>query len=110
MGWISFDLPHIKLNPRQKYIAWLSMSGLENEDDASFGVRSSEPNGFGGQPKPNQQVQPKEWRSAYPEGTRAYFRGSNSDGKIDVLLQSPWEVEGSGRNLYFKMAFENRKR
>jgi|GEM_PF-5503877 len=102
-GWVSFDVPHIKLISGQKYIAWLSMSGLQNEDHASFGVVSM------GRRTTESGRQPNTWTSDYPEGSRAFWRQSNPDGQIDNITQAPWITDGSGENLHFKMVFENKE-
>lgn len=107
-GWVFFDVPHIKLNPDQKYIAWLFMSGLQNAEDASFDVVSMGP--LTTTPRrPNEPWQPNSWTSDYPEGSRAFWRHSNPDGLVDFMTQSPWTTDGSGQNLHFKMVFENKK-
>jgi hypothetical protein len=107
-GWVSFEVPHIKLNPNQRYIAWLSMSGLQNEDDVSFGVINMGP-WTTTQRKPGEPWKPNMWTYDYPEGDRAFWRHSNPDGLIDSITESPWTTDGSGQNLHFKMVFENRK-
>lgn len=107
-GWLTFDLPHVKLAPNRSYLAWLSLAGLDNADDASFGVVGMGARTRGPQPKPGQQWQPDAWSTPYPEGTRAFFRQSNPDARVEPMTQSAWEVEQSGQNLHFKMTFVNR--
>jgi hypothetical protein len=107
-GWVSFDVPHIRLNPDRRHIAWLFMAGLQNADDASFSVVRMGPRTTS-QRRPNEPWQPDSWISSYPEGARAFWRQSNPDGLVDVMTESPWITDGSGQNLHFRMVFENTK-
>lgn len=108
-GWLSFDVPHIELIPNQRYIAWLSMVGLENVDDANFSVVSMGAWTVGPQPRGHEPYKPNSWSYDYPEGARAFWRHGNPDGLVDYMTQSSWTTDGSGENLHFKMIFENRK-
>lgn len=107
-GWVSFDVPHVMLNPDQRYIAWLSMSGLGNADDAIFGVVSMGPRTTTPR-RPDEPWQPNNWTSAYPEGARAFWRENHPYNMTDVMAESPWITDGPGQNLHFRMVFENRK-
>lgn len=106
-GWISFDIPHIKLVPNQKYVAWLSMAGLPNADVASFSVVSMGARTMTPPPRSGLPYQPSSWSVDYPEGTRAFWRRDNPDGIVDNMTRSPWITDASGQNLHFKMVFQN---
>lgn len=108
-GWVSFDVPRIKLIPNQKYIAWLSMSGLENADDAGFSVVLMGPRTKGPLPENTKTRQPNHWIVAYPKGMRAFWDQYNPDGLIDDMTQSAWKTDSGGHNLHFKMMFENKQ-
>jgi hypothetical protein len=97
-GWISFTPPQIKLSENQQYIAWLSMSGLENADNAVLSVFLMGPRGG-----------PGRWTADYPKGMRTYWRQGNPDGLVDFMTQTPWKTDESGENLHFKMVFENKQ-
>lgn len=121
-GWITFDMPHAKLKPNQEYIAWLSMSGLKNDDDAVLGIVSMGPQT---REKPKQLVsgvvsnidskvdnfaeEQMEWIYSYPEGLRAFWRHGNPDGIADYMTQYSWKIDDVGHNLHFKMQFSNTK-
>ena len=108
-GWLSFEVPHLKLIPNQKYIAWLSMAGLPNDRNANFSVVSMGPQSPApSSSPPGERYQPNTWSVAYPEGTRAFWRSDNLNGNADNLTQYPWVTDGPGRNLHFKMNFENK--
>jgi hypothetical protein len=106
-GWISFDVPHIKLVPNQKYVAWLSMAGLQNADVANFSIVSMGARTMAPQPRPDLPYQPSSWLVDYPEGTRAFWRHDNPNGIVDGMTLSPWITDASGQNLHFKMVFQN---
>lgn len=107
-GWIYFDVPHIRLDPRQKYIAWLSLAGLDNSEDSYLSIAAMGPTTTGPQPKPGEPWKPDSWTADYPEGTRAFWREANPDGEIKDMTRTPWIVEGVGQNLHFKMTFANK--
>ena len=107
-GWISFDAPHVELEPDKKYIAWLSAAGLENSDTVSLGVVSMGPRTRGAQPEPGKPWRPNSWSVDYPEGMRAFWRRGTPGTNLAHLSESPWIVERAGQNLHFKMTFESR--
>ena len=108
-GWIYFDVPHIKLTPGRKYIAWLSLAGLKNSDDSYLSIVAMGPRTSTPPPKPGEPWQPNSWDADYPEGTRAFWRQENPDGLVENMTKLPWVVDADGHNLYFKMFFENRR-
>jgi len=106
-GWIWFDVPHVQLAQNRKYIAWLTLTGIQNPD-SNFGVVSMGPFRTDPPPEPGKPWQPRKSTTDYPDGMRAFWRQSNPDGVVDYMTQSAWVVDGSGENLHFEMIFENR--
>jgi hypothetical protein len=90
--WIDFDVPHLTLDPKKLYIAWITLSGLENPRDASVGISYSNESGAG---------------SPYPEGMYTFYKQANPDGDVSQMTNSAWEVHDVGHNLNFRMSFEN---
>lgn len=99
-GWISFDLPHVRLDPKQKYIAWLSMIGIPNAERSAFGIVAMGPWRKGGEPIV--------WNYDYSEGLRATWKIDGVARDIEHMTAAPWMTERRGYNLHFKMVFENR--
>jgi hypothetical protein len=90
--WIEFDVPHLTLDPKKLYIAWITLSGLENLPDASVGISYSNESGAG---------------SPYPGGMYTFYKQANPDGDVSQMINSAWEVHDVGHNLNFRMTFEN---
>lgn len=119
-GWLVFDLPRVRLQPGKKYIAWLSVDGVsvKNDENAAIGIvsmgpRTSGPTLYPDKPAPSPSFfldtlpQPETWISAYPEGTRAFWRATKPQSEISEMSQGPWVVARPGENLHFKMIFED---
>ena len=100
-------MPHVQLAQNRKYIAWLTLTGIQNPD-SNFGVVSMGPFRTDPPPEPGKPWQPRKSTTDYPDGMRAFWRQSNPDGVVDYMTQSAWVVDGSGENLHFEMIFENR--
>lgn len=107
-GWIEFPIPHLQLSKDQKYIAWLSASGVQNPEGAAFGIvgmgpRTSTPRSG------SESWKPSAWNADYPDGYRAFWRGENLTGKTAIPDGTRWITDPPGHNLHFKMQFENKR-
>jgi hypothetical protein len=117
--WIYFDVPHKQLDPKKKYIVWLTLSGLGNPSGTSFGIPSmgsytttghpapTIKHERGATPTPSGEWKPSSWTSFYPEGRRAFFKHFNPDGVTDDMTRLPWQTDNLGQNVHFQMVFEN---
>ncbi|OAH99045.1 hypothetical protein [Methylomonas methanica] len=105
--WLEFNLPSVKLKPGVKYIAWLTLSDLENADDASLSIVNMGPRTLTPMPTTGEPWN-AEWKFAYAEGQRAMWRHGNPDGITDYMTEYPWKTDAPGHNLHFNMLFENR--
>jgi len=105
-GWTYFEIPHVKLEQDKKYIAWLSFAGLSNPERAALTVITMGPATYGtAMPtNPKESWQPALWMVHYSPGTRAFWRGKNPHGAVDMTA-SAWRSAGPGQNLHFKMTF-----
>ncbi|MGD9160565.1 MAG: hypothetical protein PVG39_19265 [Desulfobacteraceae bacterium] len=101
-GWLSFDVPHLYLEPGGRYIAWMSAIELQDTENTTIGIVSMGPR-FSIHSDPGKN----KWHNSYPEGARASWRHGKPES-IEEMRQLPWEVDAPGRNLHFKMIFENR--
>lgn len=107
--WLEFNLPSVKLKPNVKYIAWLTLSDLDNADDASLTIVNMGPRTLTPMPPPGQPWN-AEWKFAYAEGQRARWKHGNPDGITTYMTEYPWTTDAPGYNLHFKMLFENKAR
>ena len=105
--WIDFTVPYLSLDPKKQYIAWVTLSGLDNPLDANIGIP-----GMG----PRQATLPSDrqtaWgseKSPYPQGRRALYKQENLDGNVSQMTNSAWETHDVGHNLHFRMSFENNR-
>ena len=99
--WLDFEVHHLPLNPAKFYVAWITLSGLANQDDANVGISAM-------WPRDSKKLDYVD--SPYPEGMCTFYKQSNPYGYISQMTNSPWEVHDVGRNLHFRMSFENSKK
>ena len=107
-GWLTFDVPRLKLEPGKKYIAWLAFADLENPDDAALSVATQGPVTSGRAKPSTGPWTPDTWIVQYPLGMRAMWIGSNPSGSLQEMTDSAWKTEALGHNLHFKMVFVNK--
>jgi len=103
--WVDFDVPHLQLDPAKQYVAWVTLSGLENAPDAAIGIpgmgpRYSSPQAMG-------ERKPDPAGSPYPQGRRVLYKRDHLDGDLSQVFNTAWEVHDAGHNLHFRMSFEN---
>ena len=103
--WVDFDVPYVLLNPAKQYIAWVTLSGLSNQYDASVGIPGMGPR-FSTIPSEEERKLASA-NSPYPEGRRASYKQGNPDGDLSPMTDSEWEVDNPGHNLHFRMSFMN---
>jgi hypothetical protein len=106
-GWLNFDLPRVKLERGKKYVAWLTLAGLQNPDDAALSVATVGPVTVGRAKPASGPWTPDTWTVPYPLGTRAMWTGSNPSGTLEGMTKSAWKSEFLGNNFHFKMVFVN---
>lgn len=97
--WLDFNVPNVALNPGRMYVAWVTLSSLSNQNDASIGIVRMGP----------RYSQQGSESSPYPQGMCTLYRQENPDGDVSQMINSSWEVNDYGHNLHFKMSFENAK-
>lgn len=115
LEWIRFKVPHLRLIPGQKYIAWLSLTGLNNPQNASIAVINMGPTTPYTGSTTNRKVltysgeslQANSWNYDYLEGFSAFWRNPNPHGSLSEMEMGAWQVEKPGHNLRFEMSFEN---
>jgi len=101
--WLDFDIPHLSLNPAQQYIAWVTLSGMDNQPNASVGIPGMGPRYS--RPPSDSDRKNGSAGSPYPQGMRALYKQENSDGDVSKMTNFPWEVHDVGHNLHFRMSF-----
>lgn len=87
--WLDFDVKHLFLKPERMYIAWITLSGLENPPAAIADVSHVPDLG------------------SYPEGTYTLYQQANPEGDVSQMTNSAWVVYDFGYNLNFRMIFDN---
>jgi hypothetical protein len=95
--WLWFDLPPIKLQQGRKYLAWLTMAGLDNHAMDTIAVVRMGPRGSIERPK---------LHSVYPPGAMAIWSGTNPDDTLAPMSGSAWTIESTDVNLRFRMLFQ----
>ena len=110
IGWVDFEVPHIKLDPQKKYIVWITLSELNNIPGTKIHIKANGPHFTSHRPA---NVSREEWLKtgdfAYPEGTHVLFKLAPPNRTIRAMTSLPWEKGDLGYNLHFRMTFENIK-
>ncbi|WP_139351940.1 hypothetical protein [Polaromonas sp. A23] len=108
--WLYFDIPHLRLNPAKQYVAWITLSDLNNPSDSKISVPSMGPTST--YPTPDAKGPAGAWTAScgteYPKGKAVFFVNSSPDDSVAHMTKSAWRSNPSGHNLHFKMTFENR--
>lgn len=105
--WADFNVPYLPLDPKKQYVAWVTLSSLENPPDASVGIPGMGPI-YSTLPSDSEREQGS-GRSPYPQGIRVLYKQENLDGDVSQMTNSAWEVHDIGHNLHFRMSFENNR-
>lgn len=96
--WQDFNIPHILLDPSKEYIAWITLSELQNPARANIAIHYM-----------GRRYSAKGHQIPYAEGRSAFFQEPNPDGRRGHMTGSAWQTQDFGHNLHFKMSFTNRE-
>lgn len=110
IGWVDFDVPHVKLDPKKRYIAWITLNELNNILGSMIVVKGYGPTFKSDQPE---NMLREEWLKTghyrYPEGTHVLYNYANPNRNVTAMTKLPWEIGKLGFNLQFRMAFESKR-